>query len=151
MENNLWYHYSQDQHTVEVTPTIRCLSTRVEFELWHHRLGHPNATTLQRMHKYAWGVQKLVEPAFYKCQTCAAAKVKKYNAPPNKQTQRLIGFTYLLKHLYLPTECVLRGREEQGEVLSAFFLMFISFWCWVTFLSPRTRPGAMIILGNLIE
>lgn len=84
MENNLWYHYSQDQHTVEVTPTIHRLSTRAEFELCHHRLRHPNATTLQCMHKYERGVPKLTEPAFYKCQTCAATKVKKDNAPPTK-------------------------------------------------------------------
>ena len=65
----------------------------------------------------------------------------------NKQTQGLIGFTYLLKHLYLPTESAPRDNsEEQGEVLSVdfcfwIFSLFIFFWCWVIFLGNKTRSG----------
>ena len=47
----------------------------------------------------------------------------------NKQTQRLIGFTYLLKHLYLPTECAPKGSEEQGRsVVCIFCFCFCRFF-----------------------
>ena len=43
-EDRLWYHYAPTNIDAIVKPTVRELSTLSEFELWHHRLGHPNPT-----------------------------------------------------------------------------------------------------------
>ena len=55
-EGGLWYHYIPTNIQGLAKPTICKLSTKLEFELWHHRLGHPNSTVLQNMHHYARGV-----------------------------------------------------------------------------------------------
>jgi hypothetical protein len=79
-ESGLWYHYLETNVQELVQPTIRKLSSQSEFELWHHRMGHPNKTVLQKMHKYARGIPQLKEPSFYKCQLCSLCKIKKMQA-----------------------------------------------------------------------
>ena len=62
-------------------------------------------------------------------------------AQTNKQTQRLIGFTYLLKHLYLPTECAPKDDNEEqvrSVVCSFCFCGFSDFYF-------------VLVLGNFSE
>ena len=75
-EDRLWYHYLPMEKS-ELQPRIRRMSSRSEYELWHHRMGHPNPSTLQKMHKYARGIPKLKLPEFYNCQSCSLNKIKK--------------------------------------------------------------------------
>ena len=54
MENDLWYHYAPDATpNQQGRAVVHALSSRASFELWHHRLGHVCARTVENMHKYA--------------------------------------------------------------------------------------------------
>jgi dUTP pyrophosphatase len=83
-EDGLWYHYANTN--MQRTPVIRKLSTRAEFELWHHRLGHPNSTVLCKMHKYARGVPMLKMPDFYQCTSCSYCKLRKDSSTKTRAT-----------------------------------------------------------------
>ena len=86
-ENRLWYHYLETNIQPNIKPVVRRLSTKSEYELWHHRLGHPNASTMQKMHKFARGIPKLRQPEFHKCQSCLLCKIKKQNKSPIKTSE----------------------------------------------------------------
>jgi hypothetical protein len=85
-EDGLWYHYMHTNMKEEINPTVRKLSTRSEFELWHQRLGHPNTTVLCKMHKYARGIPTLKAPDFYKCTSCSLCKIRKDLSTSTKAT-----------------------------------------------------------------
>ena len=87
-EGNLWYHYIPTNIQATIQPTIRRLSTKLEFELWHHCLGHANASVLTNMHHYARGIPKLKEPDFYKCKSCSLCKIKKDSSTKTQATRK---------------------------------------------------------------
>ena len=60
MENNLWFHYlapitTHDRHklSTSVKSIVNSLSDGANYELWHHRLGHPGQKVMERIHKVA--------------------------------------------------------------------------------------------------
>ena len=81
--NDLWYH--QHSHTTApqtchvikspARPTVNRLSDAAKWELWHQRLAHPGARTMEEEHKHADGVPKLRGNAFYRCPSCMANKL----------------------------------------------------------------------------
>jgi dUTP pyrophosphatase len=85
-EDGLWFHYIDTDVKEEICPTIRKLSTRSEFKLWHNRMGHPNSTVLCKMHKYARGIPTLKTPDFYKCKSCSYCKIKKDSSTKTRAT-----------------------------------------------------------------
>ena len=87
-EAGLWYHYLETNVQGTIQPTIRKLSSQSEFELWHHRMGHPNSVVLSKMHKYARGIPKLREPEFYKCQSCSLCKIRKDSSTKSRATMK---------------------------------------------------------------
>ena len=80
----MWFHYLKIGSVT--MPTIRKLSTMSEYELWHHRLGHPNDRVLTTMHKYARGIPKLRPPDFYSCESCNLGKLKKDASTKSKMS-----------------------------------------------------------------
>ena len=113
-EDRMWFHFLKTG-TLSDNSTIRKLSTISEFKLWHHWMGHMNAQTLCKMHKFARGIPKLIEPDFYKCQTCAFTKIRNdvttqskasLPIPPPTPTERIhpgqhLGYTVATKNIYL--------------------------------------------------
>ena len=91
----MWFHYAHDTPSAIDKPTVYRLSQRAAFEVWHHRLGHVNPSTVELMHKYAIGVPKLRSNSLYKCATCLACKTKKSSHSPTKS---------ISKTLPIPTE-----------------------------------------------
>ena len=90
MRNGLWYTTQQvDQlhHTPNsVLPTIRKMSARAEYELWHQRLGHAGERAMTEIHKCVDGIPNLHSHKhnFHKCECCMRGKVKA--APKKKST-----------------------------------------------------------------
>ena len=101
-ENDLWFHYAHDTPSNADKPIIHRLSQRAAFEVWHHRLGHVNPSTVEQMHKYAIGVPKLRSNSLYKCATCLACKMKKASHSPTKS---------IPKSLPIPTEQLHPGQH----------------------------------------
>ena len=71
IEDNLWCHYFADVSTSTRRPIVQQLSLPAQWELWYHRYGHCNDTTLENVHKYTRGIPKLNKPHFYVCSSCA--------------------------------------------------------------------------------
>jgi dUTP pyrophosphatase len=89
MENRLWYHYlHHDTSMPPMTAKVRKMSSLSEYELWHHRLGHPSSAVLEKMHKYARGVPKLRTPDFYNCQLCTLGKIRKDSSTSTRSTKK---------------------------------------------------------------
>ena len=91
MTNGLWYstqHVNNIQPTPSTTifPTIRNISAKAEYELWHQRLGHAGEKVLQNIHKCVDGIPNLHahKHNFHKCECCMRGKVK--SARKNKST-----------------------------------------------------------------
>ena len=84
MENNLWYHYL-DPISKEVQTelqsvgkaVVRSLTDEAQFELWHHRLGHPGKKVTEMMHKAVDGVPRMRPNQFHNCSACMIGKFKK--------------------------------------------------------------------------
>ena len=83
--NRLWYNQAvgySDYHTCRLLdadtnqeiPTIRKLSKAAEYELFHHRFGHPGDDTMKELHKHVDGCPVLRGNAFYKCKCCMQMK-----------------------------------------------------------------------------
>ena len=91
MSNGLWYSSQQIQHLhnssqKSILPTIRQISARAEYELWHQQMGHAGERVLQNLHKCVDGVPNLNAHRhnFHKCECCMRGKVK--SAPKRKTT-----------------------------------------------------------------
>ena len=95
MENNLWYHYLSPVTThnnskliSSVKSIMHSLSDGANFELWHHRLGHPGTTVMQKVHQSVLGVPQLKANKFYSCASCNSAKFRKKHIGPTKRCAR---------------------------------------------------------------
>ena len=89
MMNGLWYsvqHVNNIQTTppTKIFPTIRNISAKAEYELWHQRLGHAGEKVLQNIHKCVDGIPNLHahKHNFHKCECCMRGKDK--SVPKNK-------------------------------------------------------------------
>ena len=72
MENNLWFHYldpliGEEQQAINFASkaSIKALTDTAQYELWHHRLGHPGTKVTEMIHKHVEGVPKLRPNQFY--------------------------------------------------------------------------------------
>ena len=59
MENNLWFHYlepllieEEDAIQYASRASVKALTDTAQYELWHHRLGHPGKTVTELIHKH---------------------------------------------------------------------------------------------------
>ena len=91
MSNGLWYSGQrfqniQTESNRNVLPTIRQLSARAEYELWHQRMGHAGERVMQNLHKCVDGAPNLNQHKhnFHKCECCMRGKVT--SAPKRKTT-----------------------------------------------------------------
>jgi hypothetical protein len=93
--NGLWYNQAvgyADYHTCrlidadtgEAIPTIRKLTKAAEYELFHHRFGHPGDDTMKILDKHVDGCPTLRGNAFYKCKCCMQDKATKRPVPQSK-------------------------------------------------------------------
>ncbi len=84
MENGLWFHYlnsipTLDKHGIanSINAVVKKLSSGAEYELWHHRLGHPGSKVMSVIHNHVKGIPQLKRHPFYSCSSCMAGKFKK--------------------------------------------------------------------------
>lgn len=127
MEDNLWWHYAHEIGAAPSTPIVRRLSSRAEFELWHHRLGHPNPQAVAQAHKYCKGVPKLQIPAFYQCASCMAGKIKKQVSKPTKSAkpqpiqaeERIHPGQHLHMDFGFVRGTAFRDKDEQGRTITS--------------------------------
>ena len=126
-ESGLWYHYLNTNIQGVTQPIIRKLSSQSEFELWHQRMGHPNTTVLQKMHKYARGIPQLKEPAFYKCQSCSLCKIRKDTttrtrgtiAPTIKPTEKLHPGQHLHMDFGFLRGSAFSAKNKDGQLITS--------------------------------
>ena len=88
MINGLWYT-KQNMNEIEnwtSTPTIRKMTIKAEYELWHQYLGHAGEKVMANIHKCVDGVPELSpsKHPFRKCECCMKGKIK--SAPKLKTT-----------------------------------------------------------------
>ena len=93
MENNLWFHYlspvtTHDHHKFQSSfnSIVKTLSDGANYELWHHRLGHPGHKIMEKISKHVIGVPKLKANKFYSCSSCNSAKFRKQHIGPKKRS-----------------------------------------------------------------
>jgi dUTP pyrophosphatase len=91
-ENNLWWHYSPipNKETLQSMDTntrgvVRHLSTHANYQLWHHRLGHPGEKVMSLIHKQVKGVPKLHKHQFFNCAACLTKNLRKAHIGDRKQ------------------------------------------------------------------
>jgi len=106
--NGLWYasqsildcvrpEYDDWYETPDsTTPILRQLSKAALHELWHQRLCHPGETVTNAVSRTCEGVPNLSHGrnAFFKCETCMRAKMRKINKShlqPNTRESRING------------------------------------------------------------
>lgn len=84
MENNLWFHYLEPisqqlqnhfQHASR--SVVRSLTDSAQYEIWHHRLGHPGRKATEMMHKHTHGIPRLRPNQFHCCTSCMVGKFRK--------------------------------------------------------------------------
>ena len=83
-ENNLWWHYSPVSNITSTSPrnnrmqgTVNSLSSHANYQLWHHRLGHPGEKVMSLVHKHVKGVPKLTKHHFFNCAACLTKNLRK--------------------------------------------------------------------------
>jgi len=79
--NNLWYHegatHRKDYISPQPQPRIRRLTAPAQYELYHQRLGHPGERILSIAHLHINQIPQLRGVPFYKCASCAHAKLRR--------------------------------------------------------------------------
>lgn len=124
MINGLWY---TKQNINEIknwssTPTIRRMTIKAEYELWHQRLGRAGEKVMANLHKCVDGVPELspTKHPFRKCTCCmkgkikAATKIKLSQQPPPWEDNNFTWISDLsgVAHLKLPK---IKDRLLQAE------------------------------------
>ena len=95
-DNNLWFHQINQVTSEEYAKLgaqtkaiVNSLSNTAQYELWHHRLGHPSETIMSKVHDNCDGVPKLKKHPFYNCATCNHSKFRKKSiGKPKLSVQR---------------------------------------------------------------
>ena len=88
MKNNLWYHHLHTHsnptlpQSSPITSVIRHLTYRANYELWHHRLGHPGLSVSDKFHTSVVGVPHLKPMNFYACGSCMRSKFHNKSLKP---------------------------------------------------------------------
>ena len=98
MENGLWYHHmstNMNHHPLsDITQTkkrqkamaksAKILEKQSDFNLWHHRLGHPGMDIMENIHKYSDGIPRMKQDKLWKCESCMKGKFRKQHIGEKK-------------------------------------------------------------------
>ena len=80
IRNNLWFHHLHvhdnptNDKSVSNFAVIRNLTYHANYELWHHRLGHPGRSITEKFHYTVIGVPPLRPTKFHACGFCLHSK-----------------------------------------------------------------------------
>jgi hypothetical protein len=172
MSNGLWYHHIDTNYnhiplpTLEqaskqskaVAKTARAQSTQTDFNLWHHRLGHPGSDIMENIHKYADGIPRMRQDKMWKCESCMKGKFKKQHIgkkqskkPPDKCKEPADRRLLPGQGLHMDYEFVRgkdwKAKDEKGRTITSLdgyrsYLLVVDHatrYKWI-FLTKRKTP-----------
>ena len=97
MDNGLWFHHMSTNMNHRPIPDLhqqrskkkataraaKAQSQQTDFNLWHHRLGHPGMDIMENIHKYADGIPRMKQDKLWKCESCMKGKFRKQHIGKN--------------------------------------------------------------------
>lgn len=126
--NALWY---TDTHNCTIsdytTPTVRYMSQKATYELYHQRFGHPGERAMRILHLHVDDVPELKGNSFYKCSSCLHGKMKQrpYNTshktptkPSNPTTLTYCGQSFNIDYGFMKGSgyCT---KDEEGRTITS--------------------------------
>jgi dUTPase len=170
MDNGLWFHHMETNINHQPIPTTNRRtrasaktakakpSQQTNFDLWHHRLGHPGMDIMENIHKYANGVPRMRQDRQWKCESCMKGKFRKQHIgeeiprkPPDRGKENLDRRIAPGQGLHMDFGFVRgkkwKAKDEDGKLITSLdgyrsYLLVVDHatrYKWV-FLTKRKTP-----------